>query len=176
MERATRPRLAAAWWMAAVAVIMSSGVARAAPLSAAAVWSRVNISDGACISAPTGSSFCYAPNSITIRSGDAITWHTVSRLPHTATSCTPDACPGEPAPPAAFDTGIIPGLDVSRPVTFTTPGTYVYYCTQHGYAAMHATVTVSSASGASAAARPVTPPAGTPSSGPIAPRTSRPAI
>jgi hypothetical protein len=74
------------------------------------------------------------------------------------TRCTPAACNG-----ASGGTGNDPQFSSmtlalppngSASFTFTQPGTYVYYCTIHGYALMHGTITVTAAAPATTVAAP----------------------
>jgi hypothetical protein len=80
--------------------------------------------------------------------------------------CTPAACNG-----ASGGTGVdatfsnttmaVPSGATAQ-YTFNGPGTYVYYCSLHGYAVMHGTITVTAAAPtttASAAPTPLPPPA-----------------
>jgi plastocyanin len=63
--------------------------------------------------------FSFSPSSITIHVGDTITWTNVGHQPHSAT-----------ANDHSFDTGILQhGQSGSH--TFTTPGTYTYFCIVH---------------------------------------------
>lgn len=65
--------------------------------------------------------FLFSPLTVTIAVGDTVTWHNHDATPHTATRTTT---------PGAFDTGAIdPGE--SRSITFTTEGTYDYFCKFH---------------------------------------------
>jgi len=53
--------------------------------------------------------------------------------------------------------------NTSAQYTFSQPGTYVYFCTLHGYALMHGTITVAAAEPAPSttiAAPPTAPPSG----------------
>ena len=78
----------------------------------------------------------YSPNSITVRVGTRVTWanNETAQIPHTVTSGTPSA------PSAAFDSGTLnPGQTFQ--FTFSTPGTFAYFCRIHG-AAMTGTLTV----------------------------------
>ncbi len=78
----------------------------------------------------------FNPNTITVRVGTTVMWmnNETSAIPHTVTSGTPSA------PSGMFDSGTLnPGQ--SFQFTFTTPGTFAYYCRIHG-AAMTGTVTV----------------------------------
>ncbi len=78
----------------------------------------------------------YNPNAITVRVGTTVTWtnQESSPIPHTVTSGTPGA------PSGMFDSGTL-NQNQSYQFTFTTPGTFPYYCRIHG-AAMTGTVTV----------------------------------
>jgi len=72
--------------------------------------------------------FQFNPGSITIHTGDTITWANTGSQPHTAT-----------ANDHSFDTGTLnKGQSASH--TFTQPGTFSYICTIHPF--MHGTVTV----------------------------------
>lgn len=96
--------------------------------------------------------FCYQPDSLTVRSGDSVTWTNGSSAPHTVARCTPSACSGQSGgtgTDAGPSTGTINPGAASSPVTFAGTGTYVYYCTIHGYAAMHGTITVEQAAATS---------------------------
>src|SRR5439155_3118267 len=73
-----------------------------------------------------------------------VTWTNASSAGHTATSCTPGVCAGAPSNTGS-DTFAV-NVDTTGSFTFHSPGTYVYYCSIHGYAAMHGTITVSAAS------------------------------
>ncbi len=68
----------------------------------------------------------FGPASLTVGVGDTVRW-TFAGEPHSVTSGTP------PLPDGKFDSGII-GIDEPRPTfewTFTTPGTYPYFCEVH---------------------------------------------
>lgn len=78
----------------------------------------------------------YNPRNLTVRVGTQVTWtnNETSQVPHTVTSGTPNA------PSGTFDSGTLnPGQNFQ--FTFSTPGTYAYYCRIHG-AAMTGTITV----------------------------------
>jgi amicyanin len=63
--------------------------------------------------------FAFHPATVTVTAGDTITWTNDDAIVHTATSTT-----------GAFDSGdLAPGDSYS--VTFTTAGTYDYFCTPH---------------------------------------------
>jgi plastocyanin len=91
----------------------------------------------------------YAPDPVSIASGDSICWTNKDAVTHTATSTTA----------GTFDTGVLNMDETSAPITFTTPGSYPYYCAVHPY--MTGTVTVTGA--------PSPPPPGPPPPGPPPP-------
>lgn len=65
--------------------------------------------------------YSFSPASITIHAGDTVTWTNVGKAPHSATAYN-----------HTFDTGILqPGQSGSH--TFTTPGTYTYFCIVHPF-------------------------------------------
>jgi amicyanin len=67
----------------------------------------------------TIANFAFSPATVTVTAGDTITWTNDDAIVHTATSAT-----------GAFDSGdLAPGDSYS--VTFTTAGTYDYFCTPH---------------------------------------------
>jgi len=82
----------------------------------------------------TGTSF--APNTLTIKEGDTVTWINNDEFaPHTATSGNPCTSDGK------FNSGgIDPGGDFS--FTFTDAGAYPYYCLFHCLAGMTGNITV----------------------------------
>jgi plastocyanin len=78
----------------------------------------------------------YNPQSITVKAGTTVVWRNneTNGTQHTVTSGPPNA------PSGMFDSGTLsPGQ--SYQFTFSTPGTFAYYCRIHG-AAMTGTVTV----------------------------------
>jgi plastocyanin len=122
----------------------------------------------------TGTIFCYVPPTVTVSSGDTVTWTNQSGAPHTVTRCDPSACNGTDggtgADPA-FDISVASGNGTAVNQTFNGPGTYNYYCKIHGFAVMHGTVTVQgqtadtpspAPAAGTAPAVPTTPAAGTP--------------
>ncbi len=76
----------------------------------------------------------FLPNSVTIRAGTTVTWTNIDTIQHTATSGTPGA------PNGLFDSGALQSGQTFS-FTFTTAGTYAYFCRIHG-AAMTGTITV----------------------------------
>ena len=71
-------------------------------------------------------SFKFLPASITIASGARVTWVNRDKAPHTAQNT------GEPSPGAEFDTGRLT-RGQHQSITFSTPGTYHYYCVYHRF-------------------------------------------
>jgi plastocyanin len=87
--------------------------------------------------------YCFAPDPRTVPAGTKMTWTNLSPAPHTITRCTLSACgvgggTGIGSIPASGT--VVPGGQYKA--TFTSPGTYVYYCKIHGYHAMHGTIIV----------------------------------
>ncbi|MBI4789024.1 MAG: LysM peptidoglycan-binding domain-containing protein [Chloroflexi bacterium] len=75
----------------------------------------------------------FAPNPMTIRQGSTVTWLNIDTVQHTVTSGTPGV------PSGLFDSGT---LNQSQwfSYTFTSTGTFPYYCRNHS--AMTGTITV----------------------------------
>ncbi len=108
----------------------------------------VNIIDyGTCSPAGNssyGNNCFFSPASITVPLGTTIMWFNRGTMSHTATACTygalPSACP-------IIDSSSLPGFNSgvlapngSYKFTFTTAGTYYYYCAIHPW--LHGSVTV----------------------------------
>lgn len=107
--------------------------------------------------------FTFSPASITVNTGDTVTWMNTGSATHTATS---DA--------GAFDSGLLkPGAGFS--FTFSQPGTFTYHCNVHPN--MHGTVVVQAAAVVAAPAKPaaVAPAAVAQASKPVAPSAAAPA-
>jgi plastocyanin len=94
--------------------------------------------------------FCFEPPTLTIADGDKVTWEDDSPEMHTVTRCTPAVCngiDGGTGTDASFTGGsVIPPGYYNPPGSYSHvfhgAGTYNYYCTIHGFSAMHGTVTV----------------------------------
>jgi LPXTG-motif cell wall-anchored protein len=97
---------------------------------------------GACL-------FCFSPADLTIPAGASVTFTNKSGTDHTVARCTPAACNGVSGGTGTDTTfsnsTVAVPVGVSFDHTFANPGTYVYYCTIHGYAIMHGTITVTAA-------------------------------
>jgi len=72
--------------------------------------------------------FAYVPGTVTIKVGTTVTWTNKDNVGHTATSDD-----------GVFDSGML-SKGSSYSYTFTTAGTYGYFCTPHPY--MVATIVV----------------------------------
>ena len=132
--RAPRRSLSAA---AVVALAALSGAAIPASASSAAV----SIDDAtACLD---GSLFCYRPAALTVSPITTVTVTNSSVDIHSLTRCTVAACGAGNvgSGPGTFDTGHL-ASGATASITLKHPGTYVYYCTIHGYSVMHGTFTV----------------------------------
>jgi len=79
----------------------------------------------------------YSPQSITVKVGMTVVWRNneTNGMPHTVTSGSPNA------PSGMFDSGTL-NAGQSFQFTFSTPGTFAYYCRIHG-AAMTGVITIS---------------------------------
>lgn len=91
-----------------------------------------------------GTSFCFLPEVSRVLGGDTVTWTDNSGAPgHTITRCTAAACPAVGAGSGSaldnFNSGNLT-LGATFGHTFNGPGTYNYYCSIHGYNAMHGSV------------------------------------
>ena len=139
-----RARIATASCLTAAAAAFAAGGWLATHAAAA---QSVSITSGGCSGG--GSLYCYGPEAVTVPVGTPVTWSNQSGTSHTATVCTASACSGAPASTGSnnFGVSIAAANGASGSFTFTSPGTYTYYCTIHGYAAMHATINVTAATG-----------------------------
>ncbi|MDQ3198364.1 MAG: plastocyanin/azurin family copper-binding protein [Verrucomicrobiota bacterium] len=84
-----------------------------------------------------GGAFTFSPVSVTVDPGDTVMWVWKSTH-HSVTSGTP----GQPT--GLFDSGI-QNNGATFSFTFTSPGTYAYYCTPHGLDGMRGSVIVAGA-------------------------------
>lgn len=102
--------------------------------------------------------YSYSPSTLTVRVGDTVTWTNHDQAPHDVTTTS--------APVAIKSPLLSTGQSFSY--TFTTPGTYSYYCSIHPD--MRAQVIVQPAPAAAAPA--TTAPKSTPKPTTAAPKTS----
>jgi plastocyanin len=94
-----------------------------------------------------GGGGCYMPARAVAVKGQTVVWTNTTVFPHTVTRCrvAPGVCPvsGGTGSDIRFKTSPrINGPGGTFRFAFNGSGTYVYYCTVHGYAIMHATVVV----------------------------------
>jgi plastocyanin len=137
--------------MAAGLAVMVAGVTLLAVPALAST--TITVSSGACSGG--GTLFCFTPESTGGTTGSAVTWTNQSGAAHVVAVCTAIACPGAPANTGSdnFNLQLGTANGSSAQFTFSSAGTYYYYCSIHGYAAMHGALTVSAAT---------TPPPATP--------------
>ena len=69
----------------------------------------------------------------TVAAGTTVQWRATDGMTHTVTSSST---------PSAFVELGVPGNGYSSPMTFTTPGTFPYFCSIHGARVMNGTLTV----------------------------------
>ena len=160
-----------------LAVLAAASLAVLTPAPGRAA-TGITISSGGC--AGGGDLYCYSPESASGTVGVPVVWsNPTTGVPHTATLCTPAACPGAPASTGGdtFDVAINSGA--TGTFTFHSPGIYYYYCTVHLYTAMHGSIRISAASTPPPATSPPAPPPSkprpTPASASPQPATSVPA-
>jgi plastocyanin len=143
----TLPRLL----LAGVAGLLAAALPPAATVHAAAA--SATIEDGGtngCVlgAGGQGSQYCYLPEVLTIGSGDTVTWTNHSDVGHNVTRCDSSACAAVGAgsgSDSAFTPSATLGTGATFAKAFTGAGTYNYYCSIHGYAAMHGSVVVPAA-------------------------------
>jgi plastocyanin len=91
------------------------------------------------------SMFCYNPSAIAVNPGDTVDWVNNSTAPQTITRCGPFTCSGN-GPGGGGQSGpSSPTIDASGGTfsfTFTSAGTYNYFCAICGFAMMQGTITV----------------------------------
>lgn len=113
--------------------------------------------------------YAFSPGSLTVHVGDTVTWTNDDTAPHTVTTSSG---------PKSFDSGELQ-KGQSWSYTFTTPGTYQYYCAVHPD--MTASVTVVSGGGGGGPSPTPTPtptstPTTSPTSGPTASPSGSPTV
>jgi plastocyanin len=124
-----------------------AALALAMPLAASvALASNPTVSIDDATTCADGSEFCYRPASLTVDAGTTVTVTNGSMASHSLTRCTVSACGSgnTGSGSQSFDTGVL-SSGSSASITLNQPGTYVYYCTVHGYSVMHGSFTVNAA-------------------------------
>ncbi len=87
-----------------------------------------------CLSAPALAAdviiqnFAFNPSDLTVTAGTTVRWTNMDSSEHTATSQTG---PGTLIPSGVFDSGLLSPSQFYE-FTFSTPGTFYYYCQPHG--------------------------------------------
>jgi plastocyanin len=108
---------------------------------AGAATTDVTISKSGC----SPHTYCYKPPSVTVANGSTVRWTDTSGVKHDVTRCNTVDCNGT-GPGTGTDSTFTDG-DVTANGTFSHAfhgaGSYNYFCTIHGFAAMHGTVVVS---------------------------------
>jgi plastocyanin len=125
----------------------------------------ISITAGAC--AGGGTSYCFTPESATGMTGTPVTWTNESGVGHTVTSCDATNCPGAPANTGSntFNLSVAATSGSTASFTFSSAGTYTYYCMIHGYMAMRGSIQIRG---------PATPPPATSSATSVPRSTPRP--
>ena len=117
---------------------LTSGLSASLPFTVAA---KEAILQGASCS---GSFYCFSPATRTMHKGNYVQWINTTGAAHNVTRCTVAACGvdgGTGTQSGLGSSTIASGGGIYR-FKFNQTGTYIYYCTIHGYAAMHGTITV----------------------------------
>lgn len=84
--------------------------------------------------------FSFAPSSVTVSAGSAVTWSNVGAATHHPVADAGAFDAGDLAPAQSGAYGTSSGIGGSSSFTFTTPGTYAYHCSIHP--SMTGTITV----------------------------------
>jgi len=92
---------------------------------------------GAIIEVSLTDSLQFVPSTVVINAGDTVRWTNTSGFFHTVTSGTGSS---DPAVGALFDQSLPAGAVFE--FTFTTPGTFPYFCRPHEFSGMEGTVVV----------------------------------
>jgi plastocyanin len=163
-EAGSGPRRTTRGVIGLVAAFGTSALACVALLAASSSASGITITLATC--AGGGTEFCFSPEAAATQTGALVTWTDQSGVGHQIAPCTPSACPGSPASTGNDTFNVFVAGNGHGSFTFTSAGTYFYYCTIHGYAAMHGSITVTGAA--------TPPPSPSPTPRPTARPTPRP--
>jgi plastocyanin len=127
--------------MAISNTVRSALVAAALGAATATMLAAVVLPGWAQNAAPTGAvsidNFTFTPASLTVKAGTTVTWSNKDDIPHGIASSN-----------NAFKKSKALDTDDSYSFTFTTPGTYQYFCYIHPH--MVGTIVVEAASGSNA--------------------------
>jgi plastocyanin len=114
-----------------------------------------------------GTKYCYSPEDVSVTAGAPIEWVNEDNVTHNVAICASSAiCPGAAAFHSSWSCGTVKVLanGGTGSCTITTNGTYVSYCSLHGYNAMHGTIVVTG--GSSPTPTPTARPTPTPTARP----------
>jgi plastocyanin len=104
--------------------------------------------------------FCFSPGQTTVAVGESVTFTNKTTSAHTVARCSRATCGGVSGGTGTDSTfnatpiSLPPGKSAQH--AFSQPGTYVYFCTVHGYALMHGTITVTAAAPTTTVTTPAT--------------------
>jgi plastocyanin len=163
--RRTTPRV-----IGLIAAFGTSALVCFALLAAGTSTTTITITLATC--AGGGTEFCFSPQAATAQTGALVTWTDHSSVGHQLAPCTPSVCPGSPAGTGHDTFNVVIPANGHGSVTFSSAGTYYYYCTIHGYAGMHGSITVT----ASATPPPSPSPTPRPTTRPTPRPTNRPSM
>jgi plastocyanin len=181
-----------------VAALGLAGLVAVGPAALAHPAETVQGSPGATPGAVTVAmkDFLFAPASLTIHAGQAVTWTYNESASDLMPNCetlalqipgSPVQCPGHSTTADAagsngkplWDSGVHRAAGFPYSVRFTTPGTYAYHCTVHGGRSpnnpvthMNGTIIVLAAAAPAVAAAPPGPPATSVAQSPATPGSS----
>jgi amicyanin len=110
---------------AALSALAAAAAAATMPPARAAMRAAVRIDN-----------FTFSPAALTVKAGTTVTWTNADDIPHTVDSTT-----------KAFKSGAL-DTDQAFSFTFTTPGSYKYFCALHPH--MTGLVVVEAATGSNA--------------------------
>jgi plastocyanin len=102
-----------------------------------------------------GGSFTFSPATVNIAAGDAVRWVFPSSLAHSTTSGSNTTADG------IWDSGVVSSSGASFTHTFTTAGSFAYFCSVHG-SCCHMVGTVNVAAAATPTPTPTPTPVATP--------------
>jgi plastocyanin len=125
--------------LAAVVLGIALLGAAVAPPAGALTTKTITISS----TCTNGKLFCFMPSSAAVVTGRQVTWKNSTTAFHQLARCTVAACgvSGGSGTDTGYGSNVL-GSGATYSFTFHGLGSYVYYCTIHGYVAMHGTITV----------------------------------
>ena len=125
MTRPLTPRLPKPWRPRPWSPLLMLAVLAVGVAASAGAGLRTTTGDSAPVAAASHSvqmvNFAFAPQVLTVTSGDSVTWTNQDEAPHTVTTTSG---------PRSISSPML-SKGQSFTYTFVTPGTYSYYCTVH---------------------------------------------